>query len=664
MIEIYRDPRTNALYAYHSWYTHPLSIAHIYTTITDKHIELPTITHQKLREIQPPHKSQLQLITQTTYGTFSTIITQWLNTTTRPDQEFEHKYWESIKNEYVHSLNAILRIKIANKKQKQENLHRIYLITLTPSIQEILKETIKKPSKHFKETCKPEAYETLLLLWESSVNLKPCTIEILPNNPESWEKIFNPELAPIKTCLTKPNKWQSAVGFFSKIPEAQPCLIKRENDHKIIGRTILWKINNKLYCDRIYTTSPQYKKQAVKKFKEIGIQPIHHENTNNPPKISLLCPIKKENPFIPYLDTLRFARWTPIENQHYAYAIISNSPKQSLKHLTRILKKCNNKNKTITQDCYTLNQEITQTEFLKQRFKNIKPTYTLKPKPHQESPLDYAIDEEYTYEDIQNKIKYIKQMYPLSTLLLKDQKEEEIEEEILDLAKYTLEQKQKITPKQAAIIISKHIYQSPYNEIIKTILTSTPNETLVQILENAPNKEIKQIIAQEIQNIPRAKKYIQKIIENNLEKRKTLEYEIIQEEYIDEKNKRNQKTKKIIKSIRNIHPEIFALINQLRKYEESYSFLTPPIPAINIILHTLILLEKHPEEQSNKTIIQIINKTLRKTTAYHLYNAINTYTNKQQKEKMLAVCERYAKKHRLLRLYKSTQILKQIINRR
>ncbi|GIW60456.1 MAG: hypothetical protein KatS3mg087_1522 [Patescibacteria group bacterium] len=169
-------------------------------------------------------------------------------------------------------------------------------------------------------------------MWEDFVisNME-YEIEILDNTQENWEKIFNPKIAPIQTCLTKEESYQKIAKFYTSLPEARPCLIKRKNNNKIIGRTIIWETKHYGLChDKIYTSLSNQDK-IIRLFEQMNINNIYQPTLYMPTAfIGTIKLTKKNKPLIPYMDTFRLFAWIHKDKRRKEYTFIISNLKESI----------------------------------------------------------------------------------------------------------------------------------------------------------------------------------------------------------------------------------------------------------------------------------------------------------------------------------------------
>lgn len=164
--------------------------------------------------------------------------------------------------------------------------------------------------------------------WEDFVlSNQTIEIKILENTLENWEMIFHPEKSPIKTCMTTKENYKRIAEFYTCLPEAKPCLLKRKNDDKIIGRTIVWDTENYGLChDRIYTSLSK-QNEILNAFKTLEIKNLYEpEEYMAVAFVGTLRVGRKSKPFIPFMDTMRSFAWIQKEKRRRRYTfIIGNS---------------------------------------------------------------------------------------------------------------------------------------------------------------------------------------------------------------------------------------------------------------------------------------------------------------------------------------------------
>jgi hypothetical protein len=120
-----------------------------------------------------------------------------------------------------------------------------------------------------------------------------------------------------RSCLRKSNK-NNFVNFLSGNPKLCRLLILKNSDNKLLGRSLMWRIGDKTYMDRIYTRFDEdvnlfidlakKKKWLYKSKQTYGDVPIIDTNTNTEITSKLYMENFKKINFdgYPYMDTFQY----------------------------------------------------------------------------------------------------------------------------------------------------------------------------------------------------------------------------------------------------------------------------------------------------------------------------------------------------------------------
>jgi hypothetical protein len=120
-----------------------------------------------------------------------------------------------------------------------------------------------------------------------------------------------------RSCLRKSNK-NKYINFLSGNPKLCRLLILKNSDNKLLGRSLMWRIGDKTYMDRIYTRFDEdvnlfinlakKKKWLYKSKQTYGDVPIIDTNTNTEITSKLYMENFKKINFdgYPYMDTFQY----------------------------------------------------------------------------------------------------------------------------------------------------------------------------------------------------------------------------------------------------------------------------------------------------------------------------------------------------------------------